>query len=60
MKAIGIKKTIDEIGRVVIPVDVRRAVNLGKGDEVLVFVNNDNEVVLKPITNAAVNRVVSK
>lgn len=47
MKATGIVRRIDELGRLVIPKEVRRSMNIANGDSLEIFVDNGGEVILK-------------
>jgi AbrB family transcriptional regulator (stage V sporulation protein T) len=47
MKTTGIVRRIDELGRVVIPKELRRTMHLKEGEEMEVFVSADNSLVLK-------------
>jgi len=47
MKATGIVRRIDDLGRVVIPKEIRRAQRIREGDPLEIFVGNDGEVVFK-------------
>lgn len=47
MKTTGIVRRIDELGRVVIPKELRRTMHLKEGEEMEVFVAPDNSLVLK-------------
>lgn len=47
MKATGIVRRMDDLGRVVIPKEVRRAVNIKEGDPLEIFTTRDGEVVFK-------------
>lgn len=47
MKATGIVRRIDELGRVVIPKEIRRTIRLREGDPVEIFVNNDTVILKK-------------
>ena len=46
MKATGIVRRIDDLGRVVIPKEIRRACNIREGDPLEIFLQ-DGEVVFK-------------
>ena len=46
MKATGILRRIDELGRVVIPKEIRKTMKMREGEELEIF-TNDEEVVLK-------------
>ena len=47
MKATGIVRRIDELGRVVIPKEIRRTLRVREGYPLEIFVGNDGEIVLK-------------
>jgi len=47
MKATGIVRRIDDLGRVVIPKEIRRTLRIREGDPVEIFVDRDGEVILK-------------
>lgn len=47
MKATGIVRRIDELGRVVIPKEIRRTQRIRQGDTLEIFTAADGEVVLK-------------
>lgn len=47
MKATGIVRRIDDLGRVVIPKEIRRTLRIREGDPLEIFVDRDGEVVLK-------------
>lgn len=47
MKATGIVRRIDELGRVVIPKEIRRTQLIRVGDPLEIFVNADGEVIFK-------------
>jgi AbrB family transcriptional regulator (stage V sporulation protein T) len=55
LKATGIVWRIDDLGRVVIPKEIRRTLKIREGDPLEIFVGRDGEVILKkysPITDA--------
>ncbi|MFP7487286.1 AbrB/MazE/SpoVT family DNA-binding domain-containing protein [Priestia filamentosa] len=47
MKASGIVRKVDELGRIVIPKELRRTLNLNDRDPVEIFVDNDQIVLRK-------------
>lgn len=47
MKATGIVRRIDELGRVVIPKEIRRTLRIRQGDPLEIFTDRDGEVILK-------------
>ncbi len=48
MKATGIVRRIDELGRVVIPKEIRRTLRIKEGDPLEIFTDRD-ELMLKNI-----------
>ena len=54
MKATGIVRRIDDLGRVVIPKEIRRTMRIKEGDPLEIYVDREGEVILKkysPITS---------
>ncbi len=51
MKATGIVRKIDELGRVVLPIELRRTMNLEVRDPVEIFLDGDS-IVLRKYENA--------
>ena len=47
MRATGIVRRIDELGRVVIPKEIRHTLRIREGDPLEIFTDHDGEVVLK-------------
>ena len=47
MKATGIVRRIDDLGRVVIPKEIRRTMRIREGDPLEIFTNSDGEVIFK-------------
>ncbi len=47
MKATGIVRRIDDLGRVVIPKEIRRTLRIREGDPLEIFTGNGGEVVFK-------------
>ena len=47
MKATGIVRRIDDLGRVVVPKEIRRTLRIREGDPLEIFTNNSGEVILK-------------
>lgn len=47
MKATGIVRRIDDLGRVVIPKEIRRTLHLREGEPMEIFTGKDGEVILK-------------
>ena len=47
MKATGIVRRIDDLGRVVIPKEIRRTLHIRESDPLEIFTSNDGEVIFK-------------
>lgn len=47
MKATGIVRRIDDLGRVVIPKEIRRVLRIREGDPLEIYTGNTGEVILK-------------
>jgi AbrB family transcriptional regulator (stage V sporulation protein T) len=47
MKATGIVRRIDELGRIVIPKEIRRTMRIREGDPLEIFTDHEGEVILK-------------
>lgn len=47
MKATGIVRRIDDLGRIVIPKEIRRAMRIYEGDPLEIFFDTDHNIVLK-------------
>ena len=48
MRATGIVRRIDDLGRVVIPKEIRRNMKLDAGDALEITYNNGKEIVIRP------------
>lgn len=53
VKATGIVRRIDDLGRVVIPKEIRRTLRIREGDPLEIFVDRDGEVILKKYSPVA-------
>ena len=49
MKATGIVRRIDDLGRVVIPKEIRRTMRIREGDPLEIYTDKDGEVIFKKI-----------
>lgn len=47
MKATGIVRKVDELGRIVLPIELRRTLDINVGDPLEIYVD-ESSVVLKP------------
>lgn len=46
MKSTGIVRKVDELGRVVIPIELRRTLGIGEKDALEIFID-DNQIILQ-------------
>ena len=53
MKRTGIRRKVDDLGRVVIPASMRRSLGIGLGDEVEITIEDDRVVLVKPAEQCA-------
>ena len=49
MKATGIVRRIDDLGRIVVPKEIRRTLRIREGDPLEVFTDREGEIILKNI-----------
>lgn len=47
MKSIGIVRKVDELGRIVLPIELRRTLNINEKDALEIFVDTDRIVLQK-------------
>ena len=47
MKSTGIIRKVDELGRIVLPIEMRRTLDIAERDELEIFVENDRIVLQK-------------
>lgn len=57
---IGIIRIMDDLGRVVIPKEYRRATNIKEGDSFEIFATSDNTLILRKATVKEVDGVMVK
>ena len=53
MKATGIVRRIDDLGRVVIPKEIRKTLRIREGDPLEIYVDRTGEVILKKYSPVA-------
>lgn len=58
MKTIGIVRRIDELGRVVIPKEVRRSLHIREGDPLEIYTDEKGGIMLKKYSPSNTNDVV--
>lgn len=49
MKATGIIRRVDDIGRVVIPKEIRRSLKIEEGDPLEIYTERDGSIIFKPL-----------
>ncbi len=47
MKATGIVRRIDDLGRIVVPKEIRRTLRIREGDALEIFTDREGEIILK-------------
>ena len=47
MKATGIVRRIDDLGRVVVPKEIRKTLRIREGDPLEIFTDREGEIILK-------------
>lgn len=48
MQATGIVRRVDDLGRIVIPKEIRKQLKIGESDPLEIFLSRDGEIILKP------------
>ena len=51
MKTIGIVRKVDELGRIVLPIELRRTLNIAEKDTLEIYVDGSNIVLRKYCTS---------
>lgn len=52
MKSTGITRKVDELGRVVLPIELRRSLGIGEKDALEIYVDGDKIILKKYETDA--------
>ncbi len=60
MKATGIVRRIDDLGRIVIPKEIRRTLRIREGDPLEIFTDREGEVILKKYSPVVDLGIVAK
>lgn len=47
MKSTGIVRKVDELGRIVLPIELRKKLNINIKDSIEIFINNENIILKK-------------
>ncbi len=53
MKSTGIERKIDELGRIVVPIEIRKSMGIEKNDPIDIYVDGD-KIILKKTENKCV------
>ena len=59
MKATGVVRRIDDLGRIVIPKEIRKSLKIRDGESLEIFVDNE-EITLKKFSSSADLSIVSQ
>lgn len=59
MKATGIVRHIDDLGRVVIPKEIRRTLNIREGDALEIYTTDDDGVVFRKYAQSAESKAAT-
>ena len=54
MKATGVVRRIDDLGRIVIPKELRRTMRIKEGESLEIFIDGNDQIILKkysPVQN---------
>ncbi|WP_188632045.1 AbrB/MazE/SpoVT family DNA-binding domain-containing protein [Lentibacillus kapialis] len=51
MKSTGIVRRVDELGRVVLPIELRRTLDINEKDELEIYIDDDRVILRKHIPN---------
>lgn len=54
MKSTGIVRKVDELGRIVLPKELRVILNINEKDPLEIFVDEDNRIILKKYEPACI------
>ena len=52
MKATGIIRRIDDLGRIVIPKEIRKTMHIRESDPLEIFTERDGDIILRNITRS--------
>lgn len=54
MQSTGILRKIDELGRILLPIELRRTLNVEEKDNFEIFTDNDGNIILKKYNDVCV------
>ena len=58
MQATGIVRRIDDLGRIVIPKEVRKQLHIKEGDPLEIFTTRQGEIILKPFEPLTFDKII--
>ena len=60
MKATGIVRRVDDLGRIAIPKEIRKQLKIEEGESLELFLSRDGEIILKPYRTDYILRKAEK
>ena len=57
MKSTGIVRRMDEIGRIVIPMELRKTLDIKERDQLEIYTDNGSIILRKPVSDVVTNAV---
>lgn len=60
MKDTGVIRRIDDLGRIVIPKEIRRNLKIREGDSLEIYVSNDGKIILNKFSPLGEMEIISK
>lgn len=60
MKATGVVRRIDDLGRIVIPKEIRKTLRIKEGDPLEIFTDREGGIILKIFSNRGAFRVCNR
>ena len=59
MKATGVVRRIDDLGRIVIPKEIRKVLRIKEGDPLEIFTDKEGEIILKKYSPTIKSNILS-
>ena len=60
MKATGVVRRIDDLGRIVLPKELRRTMRIKEGESLEIYTDGDNKIVLKNTNKELANELANR
>ncbi len=54
MKATGIIRQVDELGRIVLPIELRRTFGIRRKDAIEIYIDDNNDIILRKYEPACI------